>query len=636
MSQVSTLSEISLPVRWVVLFTGSKATEDYQPAASAAESPALIREVTEMCVDFHPHTDIRHFPQDGDAVLFWRAKSSGDWVVTRVTVAPNPQGLRTALEYCSVVFTAAEFAKIGSNPFHARDLHLHEKVRQAFLSQNLEPLEFDLTGTTVVVQPGLVTANGLGKPSGPLTNGSLSTPENYQALRDLCTRSEEEGKTPPTFATWWSSQGDPPNGAFEIILRAAPPKPLSLREVLAVVKKLNGDTKDMLPSAPADDTVAGELSRGVITKADLLLSTIDSIAARSNVDSVAVYQASMAEAAGQAGQIAGDVERFRSRIIGKAEGVSLDRLTALGAQYTALSKELSKVPHPDPFRPVDTTTTRTVPPPKTPRTVTIDPTVTVVPQERRGPNPMMLVGGVVVVGAIAAAAMLLKGGGNNPPVKPSPTPSKAAASSSNAGGGSKSTESSDPIKQMLVKHATTVQTAAENSAEQTARQRTKNGDKPEGSEIRTIAFRAIRDAYRKQLSTSEYEKAFDGPKAWDYDRFDKEMPKLAAEVKGAVEKGVLEGETDLKLQKMQQENADAQKRASDAAKAAAANSKPTPEPRDNNSGRRNGSSRNSGDEDGGGRRNHSSGGDSGSKSTKPPKSSGGGGGGGGGVGSTDL
>jgi hypothetical protein len=44
-----------MPIRWVVLFTGTTLTADYEPTGSAGESPELVREVSNLCVAFHPH-----------------------------------------------------------------------------------------------------------------------------------------------------------------------------------------------------------------------------------------------------------------------------------------------------------------------------------------------------------------------------------------------------------------------------------------------------------------------------------------------------------------------------------------------------------------------------------------------------
>ena len=218
----------SSSVRWVVLFTGRTATDDYQPSATVGEKPALVKEVTDVCVAFHPHSDIRLFPTSGEAILFYRAKSTGEWIVTRVATAPNPDGVRTALEYCSVVLTQEDFKRLlGGNPFAAAEKGgLLDRVREHFLSGAKTPV------TAAALTPVALRGGKLSGEAPPLPFGAegTSTPENAKIIQDYFAARNPSNGNPPTFATWWSSGGSVPSGCFDIVLRAPVARAVSLRD----------------------------------------------------------------------------------------------------------------------------------------------------------------------------------------------------------------------------------------------------------------------------------------------------------------------------------------------------------------------------------------------------------------------
>src|SRR5687767_7321264 len=108
---------------------------------------------------------------------------------------------------------------------------------------------------------------------------------------------EEIKGTIPTFASWWSSSGEVPAGYFDIVLRAQPPKALSLREALEAVTTAATDTKEHLPNTVSTDSVANDLMRGILGKADTIVNQLSGVATHINTLSVEEFQANLAEAA---------------------------------------------------------------------------------------------------------------------------------------------------------------------------------------------------------------------------------------------------------------------------------------------------------------------------------------------------
>ncbi|GAB4452081.1 MAG: hypothetical protein OHK0029_02400 [Armatimonadaceae bacterium] len=589
MSQGSTLNDTHLPVRWVVMFTGSKATEDYQPSASAAEPSALVQEVTDLCVAFHPHTDIRLFPQDGEAILFWKARTTEDWVVTRVGIAPNPKGLRTALEYCSVVFSDEVFQRIGRNPFRTREFKLHEKARQQFLEQEAEPLDVDLADLTAVVSvPPVPAQNGTGeaplieisengsegaleaeeeqaneadKPAGKPSGSSKvvllelhemgkATPANFRALKDYANRVEEKKQTPQTFATWWSSTGDVPDGYFDIVLRAVAPKPLNLREAIAEVKALNSYTKESLPNAPAGDAVAASLANSILSKADDLLSRLNSVAARSDMISVGEFQAELAEASGLANQISGDAENFRSRILTSIPRNESAKLDEVADRFGALGRELSKVPHPNPFS-AGTPTAATPAAPassgsisKTARPLSEPEN----PQKSGGVNPIGIVVGVLAVGAVAAAVFIPRDKGTEPASGTnSPTPVASVAATPETAPTTKPSPKAPPaaasVKEILTEKQELILNKAKGTAENEAQDEATKKGPLNSKRVDEITLAAIRAAFKEVLTADQFKKAFTGANAWRFAQLKENIPTLTLEVRAGAEAGAAAGAT---------------------------------------------------------------------------------------------
>jgi hypothetical protein len=530
------------------MFTGSKATEDYQPASSAAESSALVQEVTDLCVAFHPHTDIRLFPQDGEAILFWKSRTAQDWVVTRVSVAPNPKGLRTALEYCSLIFTDEIFARIGRNPFRTRELRLHEKARTQFLEEKSDPVHVDLSELTAVVRPSRANGTGAGILEPNLPNSTASTPENFKALRDYSNYAEDQGQTPKTFATWWSSTGDVPNGYFEIVLRAVPPKPLSLREVMVEAKALVAYTKESLPNTSTTDSVASDLSRSILAKTDKLMGALDSVAARSDMDSVSEFQVRMSELSGQSAQIASDIEAFRTRVRQSLDTSESAKLDEAGDRFQNLSRILPKVPHPNPFAAQKAASSGNSIQATAPRTPSI-------PKEGGktggGFNPVLIA--VPVLLAAGAGYFILNKPGGTPADIKKPTPS-ATAKASNGTVKSNGNTTADPVKTLLTAKESAVLAGAKGSAKKEAKAEALKSGALADAQIDQITFEAIRAEYRKQLKESDYKKAFESNSAWNYAKFEQGMPKLTLGVRGEAIAGATEGASERKIQALQSAN----------------------------------------------------------------------------------
>jgi hypothetical protein len=532
MSQGSTANETRMPVRWVVMFTGSTATADYQPAASAAESPSLVKEVTDMCVAFHPHVDIRLFPKDGEALLFWKARATLDWIVTRVTTAPNPEGTRIALEYCSLVFSDEEFAKLGFNPFRARDFSLHDQVRQQFLNHRVEPLLFALPSDDIESGRGY-TANGHGangtngvvsSPTSatPLSADSLSTPENFKALRDYCdSLSRGDAPRPPkTFATWWSSHGEPPAGYFEIILRAAVPKPLEIREGKAAIEALVAQTKESLPTAPADDANAVALAQNILKKSDELGVMFSTAASRVNTESADDFRARMDEASAHARGIAEDIGIYRKRLeptLTTADGARMDELIG---RYDLLYREMPKIRHPNPFavKSSDTTVSKRVTPPKSNATSVSNVGATKPTKGGQSAfNPMYVMVALVLAGVVFGAWKVF--GGKTPETKPTPRASAKPGNGGKTGGAI--TPAADPVKAILLKYENSITEMAKRAAGDAAKKEAaSDGEALSNSTAQKIAADAIKAAYKDKLPEDDYKKVF-GSQDWDYSKLEK-------------------------------------------------------------------------------------------------------------------
>lgn len=502
-----------------------------------------MEEVTSVCVAFHPHTDIRLFPQDSEAVLFWRARSTGDWVITRIATAPNPEGLRTALEYTSVVLSDDQLARLHYNPFRALDAGLHTEVRDHFLAGNFEPVPFDI--------PPVASSNGTGTAKPAVANGAPATPQNVQALRDFVAHHEDG--PPPTFATWWSSGGQIPHGYFDIVLRAASSEPMSLRDAAEAASGLAAETKASLPAPPASDAVAADLVRSVAAAADAVIESVGEAGTRLNTEGPDLFRARMEDAARQATKAANDLASLRRRIVGAdtslSEPASVGVLTTLAARYETLAQELPKVRHPNPFAnrtappPVDTRPVR----PRTPETNTTA-------KPSGGVSPALY---AIPAVAIAAFAVWRMGAAGKPNTKPTPAPKPTATVAAVR----PATPVPAPAFAELQKAQDSVASDASQRAKEDARDAVgSSGKTPPPASLEKITMAAIRAAYQGKVSDAEYQKAFGGD-PWPYTKYQETLPILTSKVHDAAVQSAAEAQIKATKQAASQATEDVKRQA---------------------------------------------------------------------------
>jgi hypothetical protein len=516
-----------LPVRWVVLFTGTTATADYEPTGSAGESPGLVREVSNLCVQFHPHSEIRLFPRDREVYLYWRARSTGDHIVTRVSTAPNPDGVRISLEYVSLVFNADTFEKIGNNPFLVRSLKLPDLIREEFLSQKRDPL-------TVIVPLTEETTSGTIAPSAP-ENNALSTPENIQALEEFVA----SGTTnpPPTFATWWVSRGHVPENTFQIVLRAATPQAMTLREATDLASEMASGIKSAIPNVSGGDAVVTGLISSLLANSDSIIAEISAAADRVNSEGPDQFREHLTDASRKATQMSSDLAALEKRL---SDPAAATRLAELAAQYTGFVPEVLKIRHPNPFG------GRKNPTPSqfAGSSSTTDSRSNghsdnrSSSSSRNTPPPPKNNGTLVGVGAVVAALVVGLGVWKLAPkdkkaadTKPTPvvnvakkpTPAVEAKPSPPLSPDALAQQYADdilPIASLKAKTAATVSV-------------TDNKKEPDESDMRSITMKAIKDAYHDTLPPADFDKVFGDSEDWTYARYRKTLTTLLPAVRKA-------------------------------------------------------------------------------------------------------
>ena len=542
------------PVRWVVLFTGSKATEDYQPFASAGEPEALIQEVTRMGVAFHPHSEIRLFPTKEDVLLFWQAKSTGDWIVTRVALAPNPQGVRTALEYVSLIFSAADLARLGHDPFRTLALGLHDKVREQFLAKKFEPISASLTVSTT-------KPSGVVEAAGAVSSDRASTPENIAALQALSAGRGEGSPPPPTFATWWASGGDVPSDYFEIVLRAAPIQVLTLREAGEAAGALAAEIKASLPNSPAGDAVAAEMARGLLRNADTVSSEVAGAGSHLNDESADQFRGRLTEAARVAGQVSADLTAYGRRLGG---GVIHDasRLEGWASRYDALARDLPKVRHPNPFAAARNTTGATSS--GAARTGAGSPTAgnsaakTSNGAGGNGTKYGMIAAAVAVLGLGGFAAMQMKSGGGKETAgtastAPAPQSSPHIEANSRTSGTVKNPAEDDGLALMKKSQATILPSAKKQAQEEAKKAALAAGSAGlSENAVEKITFNAVKMGYKETLSADDFKKSFTRSTPWTYATLQQALPTLIPTVHEAAVVGATEAKAAVALQAAQE------------------------------------------------------------------------------------
>jgi hypothetical protein len=217
--------------------------------------------------------------------------------VTRVSTAPNPDGVRTSLEYVSLLFDAGAFARLGNNPFLVRTLKLPDLVREAFLNHRRDPILVSIPPAAATV-PLTVSA--------PLPeNNALSTPENIQALEAFV--AADATPLPPTFATWWVSRGHVPENTFQIVLRASIPQAMTLHEATDLAAELASGTKSAIPNVSGGDAVATGLISSLLANSDAIIAEISAAADRVKSESPDQFREHLSDASRKATQMSSDL-----------------------------------------------------------------------------------------------------------------------------------------------------------------------------------------------------------------------------------------------------------------------------------------------------------------------------------------
>jgi hypothetical protein len=236
-------------LRWVAFVTGYTPNDDYAPIESEGVGPDLLAEVKDVCVAFHPHNEVRLFPTRHPVYLFWCARTTGEYVVTRVSLATNTTGVRKTLDYFSVLLPPVDFARIGNDPFRTRELALHDHVRERLSAG--ERSRVDIRGVSAVAET-VPDASRTAPPGLPrfLSGGEHApTMETLRELEQYCLQASRAGGIPLTFATWWESGKRVPDGYFEIVMRVRPPhhNSLSLKGAEEGAVALAADILAVLP-----------------------------------------------------------------------------------------------------------------------------------------------------------------------------------------------------------------------------------------------------------------------------------------------------------------------------------------------------------------------------------------------------
>ena len=284
----------------------------------------------------------------------------------------------------------------------------------------------------------------------------------------------------------------------------------------------------------------------IITKADMMVAALNSVAARSNLDSMVEFQAGMAESASLAEQIARDIELFRIRYQANTQPGENARLVALANSYKALGRELTKIPHPNPFASsTPKTPTKQNGARNGPATIQQTTTTTKRPESEKrpsGPNTGAILGAVAIAGAAAAGWFLTRPQQPKTPVKPSPSVKPPASVATISSGGSPSAKPSTPspqelAKEILEKNQDAVTESAGKAARQDAHQAAlESGDLSSNQKDR-ITLAAIKKAYKEKLSATDYMKVSEGLQSWTLDHLKDLAPTVVATVQGNAETG---------------------------------------------------------------------------------------------------
>ena len=531
-----------LPVRWVVLFTGTTVAADYEPTGSGGESSELVREVSSLCVQFHPHSEIRLFPRDREVYLYWRAHSTGDHVVTRVSTAPNPDGVRTSLEYVSLMFNADAFAQLGNNPFQVRSLKLPDLVRSEFLSEKRDPLTLIIPAAQETAPAAATSASAPALPE----NNALSTPENLLALEESVAAAGSGSALPPTFATWWVSRGQVPENTFQIVLRAAVPQAMTLREATDLASEMASGIKSAIPTVSGGDAVVTGLISSLLANSDSIIAEISAAADRVNSESPDQFREHLADASRKSTQMSSDLTALGKRL---DNPVAATRLAELSALYAGFVPEVLKIRHPNPFGGRKNTAPAQFAGATTDGRNGVngsgDSRSSGSTSDRTTPVAKNN-GGLIGMGAVAAVAIVgLAVWKLSPTQKPTPAPSgkpvavatPAARSAATPAVAAKPTLTPEALLQQYSREILPIASVKARSAATV--NVTDNKRAPDEADLRLIAAKAITDAYRDALPPTDFAKVFGSGEGLTYSQYRKTLPTLLPAVRKAANSAAL-------------------------------------------------------------------------------------------------
>ena len=546
------------PLRWIVLFTGQKATDDYEPTASLGSDPALVQEVTEVSLAFHPHTEIRMFPQNGDALLFYRAKTAPVWILTRVTTAPNPDGVRTSLEYAGLVLSDEDLRQLGGDPFAICGGRLLDAVRREFLSGSRDAV----TASTATPLPD---DSDIQKTLAPM---DAATPENLGRLARHVAARASERQPVPSFATWWPSSNPVPEGYFDVVLRTVASRALSLRDVTAAVAALAVEIKAALPNTPTGDAVLAELTRNILAGAEGARQAISLAGSGADNDSPALFRDHLAVAERFAAQTTVDIDSLVTRVGTTLSAAQVDRLKAIADHGRDLARDLPRVRHPNPFararvddeslasegvssgnrsgdeaRPSATSSSR--------RRfalagILLSLAVVITLLSRRAIPPP------ISVRQSSSALTRSQGGGLMPPANRIAPASTGVPLSSGVGvtpNPAAAASGEDSAHSVLARAQSRILPIAQTAARGVARRATESRPAPPTeATIEKFAAGAINKAYRGALTTEAFAAVFPGSAGWSYAQYRRDFPALAYAVHEEARVGAVEGIADRRIE----------------------------------------------------------------------------------------
>lgn len=341
MSQTSLNNENFLSLPWAAFCTGNTPTDDYQAVHSVDAKLGFVQEATRLCQTFHSACQTEA-PPEKPVVLFWRSVS-GEWVLTRVTHTSKGTGARTALDYYSVAMNRTAFREVGHNPMIALQTDLFDQVREQHAQGHLQPVLFPLTLARKLrpVPEGTEELSHQFEVGGRFAADS----RHQQALERYCDLVTNDSRMPPTFATWWPSGRNTPEGVFHIVLQAE--SEASPRQVAFA---LNAAVKEVLPDPLAGDASTSTLFQKIYAAAGKIQSLVDAALQNANSDAPEEWEERFGNASQEALLISADLLSYSKKLKGVIEADVSEQLNDLSSRYDHFSQVLARWKH-QPFRP---------------------------------------------------------------------------------------------------------------------------------------------------------------------------------------------------------------------------------------------------------------------------------------------